>query len=93
MTDAAGNTGNATRTVVVVDNTPPVITISGDATTYHHSGSYTDAGATANDPCFGPVSNLQRRAQVLLTVTLLVSMWLLTKQLMIMVILLLLSVL
>ena len=59
VTDAAGNTGNATRTVVVVDNTPPVITISGDATTYHYLGtSYTDAGATANDPCFGPVSNL-----------------------------------
>ena len=59
VVDAAGNTGTATRTVVVVDNTPPVITISGDATTYHYFGtSYTDAGATANDPCFGPVSNL-----------------------------------
>lgn len=59
VADAAGNSGNATRTVVVVDNTPPVVTISGDATTYHYLGTaYTDEGATANDPCFGPVSNL-----------------------------------
>ena len=36
VADAAGNTGTATRTVVVVDNTAPVITISGDATTYHY---------------------------------------------------------
>ena len=59
VADAAGNTGSATRTVVVVDNTPPVISLAGDATTYHYLGTaYTDAGATANDPCFGPVSNL-----------------------------------
>ena len=30
VTDAAGNTGTATRTVVIEDTTPPVITLLGD---------------------------------------------------------------
>ena len=49
-TDAVGNTGTATRTVtVVLDNTPPVITLLGEATVTIEVGStYSDAGATAD---------------------------------------------
>tara|TARA_Y100001954_G_scaffold229812_1_gene276429 strand:- start:15 stop:1121 length:1107 start_codon:yes stop_codon:yes gene_type:complete len=49
-TDAAGNTSTATRTVNVVDTTPPVITITGDnPATVELGGTYIDAGATATD--------------------------------------------
>jgi hypothetical protein len=53
-TDGHNNTATKTRTVNVVDTTPPVITITGDnpATVECHT-SYTDAGATANDACSG----------------------------------------
>ena len=48
-TDAAGNTGTATRTVNVVDTTPPVITVEGDnPATVELGATYTDAGATAD---------------------------------------------
>ena len=49
-TDAVGNTGTATRTVtVVLDNTPPVITLLGEATvTIEFGSTYSDAGATAD---------------------------------------------
>ena len=48
-TDAAGNTGTATRTVNVVDKTAPVITIIGDnPVTVEQGSSYVDAGATAD---------------------------------------------
>ena len=48
-TDAAGNTGTATRTVNVVDTTAPVITIIGDnPVTVEQGSSYVDAGATAD---------------------------------------------
>jgi hypothetical protein len=52
--DASGNDATVTRTVNVVDTTPPVININGDspATVECHT-SYTDAGATANDACGG----------------------------------------
>jgi len=48
-TDAAGNTGTATRTVNVVDTTAPVITVTGDnPATVELGATYTDAGATAD---------------------------------------------
>ena len=54
VSDASGNNATVTRTVNVVDTTPPVITINGanPATVECHT-SYTDAGATANDACGG----------------------------------------
>ena len=56
-TDAAGNTGSATRTVNVVDTTPPTITLNGDATvSLVVGGSFTDPGATATDSVDGAVS-------------------------------------
>jgi uncharacterized repeat protein (TIGR01451 family) len=57
-TDAAGNPAAAvTRTVIVIDTTPPVITLNGasDLTVECHT-SYTDAGASAADSCGGPVA-------------------------------------
>ena len=49
-TDLDGNTATATRTVNVVDTTPPVITLTGNASVTVELGStYTDAGATATD--------------------------------------------
>ena len=48
-TDAANNTGTATRTVNVVDTTAPVITVTGDnPATVELGATYTDAGATAD---------------------------------------------
>jgi hypothetical protein len=51
--DTSGNTASpATRTVHVVDNAPPVITIVGDnPITVECHGSFVDPGATANDSC------------------------------------------
>jgi hypothetical protein len=55
-TDAAGNQGTATRTVNVVDVTPPVITIIGNnPATVVQNANYTDAGATAVDDIDGAV--------------------------------------
>jgi hypothetical protein len=49
-TDAAGNTGTATRTVNVVDTTAPVISVTGDnPATVELGTTYTDEEATAND--------------------------------------------
>ncbi len=49
-TDAAGNTGTATRTVNVQDTTAPVITVSGDnPASVDLNTTYTDAGASATD--------------------------------------------
>jgi len=54
--DAAGNTGTATRAVNVVDVTPPVITIIGDnPATVIQDAVYSDAGATAIDDTDGSV--------------------------------------
>jgi len=49
-TDLDGNTATATRTVNVVDTTPPVVTVTGaNPATAELGGTYTDAGATAAD--------------------------------------------
>jgi|GEM_PF-905663 len=56
-TDPSGNTTLATRTVNVVDTTPPVITLAGsNPLTVECHTSFTDPGATANDACAGPVA-------------------------------------
>ena len=47
-TDAAGNTGTATRTVTVVDTTAPVITVNPGTDTVEQGSAWTDAGATAD---------------------------------------------
>jgi len=57
-TDAAGNTGTATRIVNVVDTTPPVITVTGDnPVTVEKGSTYTDAGATASDNVDGDLTS------------------------------------
>jgi hypothetical protein len=54
-TDAAGNIASTvTRTVIVVDTTKPVITLTGDAAVTHEAAtSYSDAGATWTDTLDG----------------------------------------
>lgn len=55
--DAAGNVGRATRTVRVVDQTPPIITLNGPATVQIPYGTtYSDPGATATDAVDGDLS-------------------------------------
>lgn len=55
--DTAGNTGTATRTVNVVDSTPPSITLNGSSSVTVECGTtYTDAGATAADTCDSSVT-------------------------------------
>ncbi|MDB4765035.1 DUF5011 domain-containing protein, partial [Akkermansiaceae bacterium] len=49
VTDDSNNTGTATRTVNVVDQTLPVITLTGGNVTIEAGGSYTELGATASD--------------------------------------------
>jgi hypothetical protein len=57
--DAAGNEGEATRTVNVVDTVPPVVTLNGDATLTIACGTaFTDPGATAIDACEGAIAPL-----------------------------------
>ena len=54
--DPSGNTATNTRTVYVVDKTPPVITLNGaNPLTNECHASFTDPGATANDTCAGSV--------------------------------------
>jgi hypothetical protein len=49
-TDASGNVGTATRTVNVVDTTPPAITVLGDnPATLELGDTYVDSNATAED--------------------------------------------
>src|SRR5205085_2429790 len=56
-TDTAGNATTNARLVYVQDTTKPVITVAGvSPVTVECHGSYTDAGATANDSCAGTVS-------------------------------------
>jgi len=56
-TDASGNTSTATRTVTVVDTTPPAITLNGLVPVIEcHVGTYTEPGASALDACDGPVA-------------------------------------
>ncbi|HSR52374.1 MAG TPA: DUF5011 domain-containing protein [Acidobacteriota bacterium] len=59
--DAMDDAGNAavqqTRTVTVVDTTPPIITLNGDAeiTLECNIDTFTDPGASAFDQCDGPL--------------------------------------
>ncbi len=55
-TDAANNTGSATRVVHVTDTVAPVITVTGGDQTVECHDTFTDAGATAADACEGDVS-------------------------------------
>ncbi|WP_240487018.1 DUF5011 domain-containing protein [Hyalangium minutum] len=51
--DATGS-ANASRTVNVVDRTPPVLTLKGPAHSTHMCGSqWVDPGVTATDTCYG----------------------------------------
>ncbi len=58
VTDGAGNNAvQVTRTVNVVDTTIPVIALNGsDPVTVECGGTYSDAGATANDSCAGDLT-------------------------------------
>jgi large repetitive protein len=58
VSDTTSNAAvEVTRTVNVVDTTPPVITLLGDTTVYVEFGTvYTDAGATALDICDGDIT-------------------------------------
>lgn len=52
--DAAGNTGSTTRTVVVADQTAPVVTLVGSGTiTLANGAVYTESGATWSDAMDG----------------------------------------
>ncbi len=56
--DAANNLGQATRTVIITDNTAPVITLIGSSSISHTLGnSYTDDGATALDNTDGDLTS------------------------------------
>lgn len=56
VTDRSGNTATATRTVRVVDTTPPVITLLGDDPVLVPAGhAYVEPGATATDAVDGTV--------------------------------------
>ncbi len=58
VSDAAGNTASATRTVTVFHNTKPVITINGVETVKVPAGTaYADAGATAYDEEDGDITS------------------------------------
>ena len=56
--DSAGNEAETvTRTVTVVDTTPPVITLNGESSVTVECGDgYTDAGATVTDACDGDLT-------------------------------------
>ncbi len=62
VSDSSGNVAVAvTRTVNVVDITPPVLTILGDnPATVERTNSYADAGATANDNYDGEITGAIR---------------------------------
>jgi endoglucanase Acf2 len=54
--DRAGNTATATRTVIVADTTPPVISLVGSASMTHEQGTaFTDPGVSATDSVDGSV--------------------------------------
>jgi hypothetical protein len=56
--DAAGNAASVTRTVNVVDTTPPVISLTGANPMQVSAGSvFTDPGATALDAVYGDVTS------------------------------------
>ena len=49
-TDVSNNEGSNTRTIIVQDTTPPVVTLTGNNTVFleHNIDTYTDLGATAD---------------------------------------------
>src|SRR5439155_12545695 len=56
-TDPNGNSATNSRTVNIVDTTPPQITLNGTSPmTIECHSSFTDPGATATDLCSGSVS-------------------------------------
>ena len=58
VTDSHGNTASVTRTVVVIDSTPPVVNLNGATTIYLELGStYTELGATATDNYDGDITS------------------------------------
>ncbi|MFP4501979.1 MAG: PhoPQ-activated protein PqaA family protein [Candidatus Hydrogenedentota bacterium] len=58
VADAAGNEAQETRTVVVEDTLPPVITLNGSATLHVQPGDhFTDPGASASDQCAGGLTH------------------------------------
>ncbi len=57
-TDRSGNTATDTQVVTVVDNTPPVITITGANPLVHECHTaFSDPGATATDNCDGNLTS------------------------------------
>ncbi|WP_299895889.1 DUF5011 domain-containing protein [uncultured Aquimarina sp.] len=57
VTDSSNNTATITRTVRVIDNVAPVITLVGASTiTVQQGGSFTDPGATASDNVDGNIT-------------------------------------
>lgn len=57
VADAAGLTASATRTVSVVDTTPPALTLTGASPlTLECKAPFTDPGATASDVCAGDLT-------------------------------------
>jgi hypothetical protein len=57
VADSAGNTVSSTNTIVVVDTTPPAITLNGvNPLTVECHGSFADPGASASDDCSGIVA-------------------------------------
>src|SRR5204863_229298 len=56
-TDPSGNTATATRTVYVVDTTPPVVTmLATNPMTNECHAAFIDPGATASDVCAGTLA-------------------------------------
>ena len=68
VSDPSGNTTTSgdVRTVTVIDNLPPSITLQGGTPAAHECGSpFTDPGATANDACAGDLTaNINRTGSV-----------------------------
>jgi hypothetical protein len=55
VSDIYSNTAYSTNTIVVQDETPPVITLNGSNPMYNELGqAFVDPGATADDACAGP---------------------------------------
>src|SRR5213078_2404274 len=55
--DSHGNSATNTRTVVILDTTPPSVTLLGaNPLTNECHAAFADPGATANDSCAGPLA-------------------------------------
>ncbi len=56
VSDGNGNSATASRTVIVVDTQPPVVSLNGGTNlTVECHGSFVDPGASATDACAGPL--------------------------------------